>query len=517
MTYSSVSRTSGVPTGIPSGAQLARVTVNDYYKETPDSSNTTTDDADAYHKSQTDYLLRAVKSSEVRSSTSSSTALARTEFTYDGSATTGNVTAQASWDSTKGSISRPLTSGNWISTSNSYSTWCSGATGKLTSTTDAKGNVATYTYSDLNGTCTAIYPTETVAASSTSISRTTDTSYEFYTGKVTQVKDMDNNIVLAKTTYDLYARPTLVEEGGTGSTPTFLRQTATTYSDTLRRVIVQADKTTKGDGKLVSIQHYDQLGRVRLTRTLESPSQDPTAEADGIKVQTRYFAGTTSGSPSYPNAYEVVSAPYHADYSYNAGSEPGMGWKRSKHDLGGKLIELQTFVGYSLPAPWGSNTSGSGTIATAYDTEFTTVTDQASKVRRSMVDGLGRLARVDEPNSSGSLGTTSSPNQATSYLYNALGNLTEVDQGSQTRTFSYSSLGRLTSATNPESGTVSYQYDDNGNLTQKTDARSTSISYTYDALNRNLTVDNSRQGQALADLCGWAGDREHGRGVLRDH
>ncbi len=38
-----------------------------------------------------------------------------------------------------------------------------------------------------------------------------------------------------------------------------------------------------------------------------------------------------------------------------------------------------------------------------------------------MVDGLGRLVRVDEPNSSGSLGTTSSPNQATSYLYNNAG------------------------------------------------------------------------------------------------
>jgi YD repeat-containing protein len=43
--------------------------------------------------------------------------------------------------------------------------------------------------------------------------------------------------------------------------------------------------------------------------------------------------------------------------------------------------------------------------------------------------------------------------------------------GSQSRTFHYSSLSRLTSATNPESGTVSYQYDNNGNLTLKTDAR----------------------------------------------
>ncbi len=166
--YGDVPRTSGAPTGIPSGAQLARVTVNDYYKETPNATDTTTNDADEYHL-QTDNLLRAVKSSEVRSSTSSSTALSRTELTYDNSATTGNVTAQKNWDSTKGSISRPLTSGNSISASNSYSTWYSGATGRLTSTTDAKGNVTAYTYATLNGTGTEIYPTETVAASSTSI------------------------------------------------------------------------------------------------------------------------------------------------------------------------------------------------------------------------------------------------------------------------------------------------------------------------------------------------------------
>ena len=57
-------------------------------------------------------------------------------------------------------------------------------------------------------------------------------------------------------------------------------------------------------------------------------------------------------------------------------------------------------------------------------------------------------------------------------------------QGSQTRTFVYSSLGRLTSATNPESGTVSYGYDNNSNLTSKTDARGVVTENSYDALNR---------------------------------
>jgi YD repeat-containing protein len=104
---------------------------------------------------------------------------------------------------------------------------------------------------------------------------------------------------------------------------------------------------------------------------------------------------------------------------------------------------------------------------------------------------------VDEPSDANNTldsGNPDSPNQPTSYEYDALGNLTQVIQGSQTRTFTYSSLSRLKDATNPESGTISYAYDDNGNLTLKTDPRllpntstHVSIAYQYDALNRVIS------------------------------
>ena len=111
--------------------------------------------------------------------------------------------------------------------------------------------------------------------------------------------------------------------------------------------------------------------------------------------------------------------------------------------------------------------------------------DPAGKKRRSRQDGLGRLVRVDEPTGSpGALGATGSPNQATSYSYSTLDNLTRVTQGSQTRTFVYDSLSRLTSATNSESGAIAYSYDNNGNLTQRTDARSVVTAYSYDRLDR---------------------------------
>jgi YD repeat-containing protein len=170
-------------------------------------------------------------------------------------------------------------------------------------------------------------------------------------------------------------------------------------------------------------------------------------------------------------SYQLVSNPYRANTSSVAGSEATMGWTRSRADKGGRTISVETFSGASLPVQLGANASSTGNVVTTYDANATTVTDQAGKVRRSLMDGLGRLGRVDEPDASGSLGTLTSPAQPTSYAYDALDNLTTVVQGVQTRTFVYSSLKRLTSATNPESGTISYSYDNNGNLTSKVDVR----------------------------------------------
>jgi RHS repeat-associated protein len=99
---------------------------------------------------------------------------------------------------------------------------------------------------------------------------------------------------------------------------------------------------------------------------------------------------------------------------------------------------------------------------------------------------------------------------ATLYTYDALGNLTCIEQHGgvtgtgcsanpsndatspwRVRRFTYDSLSRLLTATNPESGTVSYVYDNDGNLLQKTSpapnqtgTATQTISYCYDELHR---------------------------------
>jgi len=95
-------------------------------------------------------------------------------------------------------------------------------------------------------------------------------------------------------------------------------------------VITRSDLNVMGDGKIVKNQHYDQLGRVRLTRMLEdAATQSVTNEQHGIKVQTRY--GIESGY-----SYQITSNPYRATTSANASSEDEMGWTLSKSWANGK-------------------------------------------------------------------------------------------------------------------------------------------------------------------------------------
>ena len=484
---------SGRPAGVPGGASAKRVTVHTYHVETPEASNTTTADPDAYHLATSPALKTTRKSTEVQSGLGTAVSLkeSRREFTYD---SRGNLTLEKIWDSTQtqGTFSDPLTAANSITVSHTYDP---NVYGNRISTTDAQGVRTEWTYGDIDvgddDTEDDLYPTVMVAAAgNASLRRTTNYVYDFWTGAVTAATDVDNGVA-TRTDLDAVGRPILVKEASGKSEE---RQTATWYCDAKRRMIVRSDLDRAGDWKLVTVTDYGQEGRVRLNRSYEGdgptmPSGSPTtsrcsaydSETAGIKVETRY---RYVNSGSSPGLYTLTSNPYRSQ------TDATMGWTLSRQDRLGRLVEVESYSGSGEPSPWGSSTATTGAAATAYDGEYTTVTDPAGKKRRSRQDGLGRLVRVDEPDSSGNLGTAGSPNQATAYSYDARGNLAAVVQGSQRRGFVYDSLGRLRSASNPEnrpspsSASLTYSYDANSNLTGRRDARGVITSYDYDDLNR---------------------------------
>ncbi|HEV7643588.1 MAG TPA: RHS repeat-associated core domain-containing protein [Pyrinomonadaceae bacterium] len=496
--YSSVPRTgSGItlrPTGLPAGLSLKRKTINTYYNPTPIATDTWTNSPNHYANPDptAPRLHNIIRSTETRDD--SNAPRSRTEFYYDNPSTTGNLKETRMWDSSKGQLNSEdpqtgskLGENNSISTRTDYDQW-----GNVVLQKDPKGYQTKITYNSVNG-YPGLYATQTETAYGTTIKRTGTATYDFTSGLVTSSTDIDNGLINA-TEYDALGKPVKTISALGTELESWVR---TEYNIPEKRVIVRADLETKGDGKKVSIQHFDELGRVRLSRTLEdSTAQDPYNEYDGVKIQTRYAYDDPINPNNSNGVYTLTSNPYRAATSSAAYGEPTMGWALGYINKTGKHSENSNFSGTSLPAPWGNSTNSTGMVSTDTDTDRILVTDQAGKQRISKTNVLGQLSDVWEiappdsaPNSATEPVAFTGQNNIdagyrTIYTYNVLGSLTKVRQGSQIRSFTYNSLSLLTSAANPESGTTNYQYDANGNLISKIDARGVIVSYAYDALNR---------------------------------
>jgi RHS repeat-associated protein len=461
----------GVPTGVPASATVLRVTNTSYYNQAVGSTST-----NVYAKrslaTATPLILNAPKESTLGSGIG--------RFSYDGQAynvapTVGNMTKKEVWVDLES---------KWITTTNTY-----GLYGNLSTSTDGRGKVTQYFFDD----ATFALPNRIVIDPQNGTGTQTITrNFDYYTGLITSQTDANGQISTIDYTNQLlgtidpFGRPGItkgpqINIGGTNHR----QRMTTTYLDSARQVIMAGDVFAENDKLFKTRTTTDQLGRPVLTEQTEDGTNY------SISVITKYLdmgRVILTSSPRRPAAASTD------------------GWTRVTNDSAGRVVEIATFGGVAQPAWTGIAGVFTGKVTSAYDANFTTVTDQVGKVRRSMVDALGRLRRVDEPDGSGSLGPTTSPVQPTSYAYNSLSNLTTVTQGSQTRTFTYDSLSRLRTAVNPESGTVGYQYDDNGNVLVKTDARGVSTHYEYDSINRlkrrwyngsNLTTATTHNSPAL--------------------
>jgi YD repeat-containing protein len=436
----------GVPMAVPGSATVLRTTNSSHYNQAIGSAST-----NVYAKrslaTATPLILNALRQTTLGPSI--------VKLSYDGQAfdvapTLGNLTTKNVWVDLDA---------KWITNSFTYDVY-----GNVLTSTDGRGKITQFFYDD----ATHALPNRVVVDPQNNTgTQTTTTTYDYATGVVTS--QMDANGQTSTIDYTNHLLGTIDPFGRPGfaiAPPingTNHRRVKTTYLDSARQVLVETDLNTENDKLLKTRTTTDQLGRPVLTEQTE----------DG-----------TNYTISSVNKYLDMGRVTLTSSARRSTAESTDSWTRVTKDNGGRVIEVATFGGAAQPA-W-SGTAGvfTGAVTTAYAANFTTVTDQAGKVRRSMVDALGRLRRVDEPNSSGSLGDPTTPTQPTSYTYGVLGNLTTVTQGSQTRTFTYDSLSRLRSAINPESGTIGYQYDDNGNLEVKTDARGVSTHFAYDSLNR---------------------------------
>jgi RHS repeat-associated protein len=193
-----------------------------------------------------------------------------------------------------------------------------------------------------------------------------------------------------------------------------------------------------------------------------------TLDGLGRPVTQQMLGGTTTYS-IVATQYDPIGRAYMTSNPYTSTAQY---WTTSQFDVLGR--------------PTKTLLQDNSQTTFSYATNTAIVTDPAGKARESVVDGLGRMTSVYEPDPSN--GNTLS--LQTSYTYNILNLLTAVSQGVQSRTYAYDDLGRATSVKTPETNQVAYQYQyTNFSLVnQRTDSRGVITTYGYDNLNRLSSI-----------------------------
>lgn len=458
--YASVPRMDGRPTSISSDMPLLRTVVNEFYA--PSSR-----------------LKRTLKSTEIRDS--AGIAVSRSEYEYDDSAVRGNVTVARKWDSAKGMLASADLRGFRLGPSNSVTSTASyDAYGNAVVLTDGRGVQTEIVFGRVEGT-EGLYPTEIIEASRTSVASKTASEYDISTGLVTRKTFFGNTSaenLISEFLFDAFGRPIRWTEAiGTATA----RSVSYQYDGRRRVLVTRGDRDKPSDGKEVTADHYDQLGRLRLHRQLEDDSQDAFDERRGIKVQTR--RRVIDGSE-----YVAVSNPYRAEVSSDARAEESMGWRITRSDRKAGVEDSRIAEGADAPFPWGTDRATRGTATSVSDADMRMVTDEAGVSRISRFDAIGNITETWELTSAGDgtviFGDTALRGLKTTFSNDPLGNLVKIDQGRQRRIFNYDSLSRMVQAVSPEAGATTFRHDANGNITLRTDARGVGTYMTYDALNR---------------------------------
>jgi len=344
-------------------------------------------------------------------------------------------------------------------------------------------HTTTYSYADsytvLSGGVNVSYtPSANTNAFLTQITdplgHTQNFTYDFNNGQLTVSKDPN----ALSTTYiynDSLARPTQSNSPDGG-------QTTVSYDDTAPSPSVTTSKKINSTQTLATVGIMDGLGHLVQSKLCE----DGPACAQPIMTDMAYDGLGRVSTRSNP---------------HRSGSAPTDGTTTFFYDALGRSCLVVPPDGTLPTGNVCPATAAANDVFTTYSGNTITVTDQASKARKSISDGLGRLTKVFED--------PSGLNYETDYTYDALNNLQTVNQKGndassanwRTRTFAYDSLSRLTSSTNPEANTqpvspfaivpTTYVYDANGNLSTKTvpapnqsGTATVTATYSYDVVNR---------------------------------
>lgn len=263
------------------------------------------------------------------------------------------------------------------------------------------------------------------------------------------------------------------------------------------------------------------------TKATGNATNDPLSASSG--TNSSYFTpGTTSFTPSpsgstltpgqngtvYDTGTVTVSitgftaTPYTRSVNYSQGSTPT---SIASTIAGAFNADPLSPVGASASSGAVTVTAKTLGADTNYGVAVTSATTQTAYFAQPSFSGSAvSLSGGQDPTAA--LKTPLS----TTYFYDALGRLLQVDQGAQQRVYAYDDLGRLTSAKVPETlnQATSYTYTDFGAVYQTTDARGIVTTNAYDALDRLSQITYSDTTPSITYTYGVQGAANFGGGRL---
>ncbi|MFL0798894.1 MAG: hypothetical protein K6L80_00475 [Agarilytica sp.] len=154
-------------------------------------------------------------------------------------------------------------------------------------------------------------------------------------------------------------------------------------------------------------------------------------------------------------------------------------------DSNGVIVNTQSAVFDNLNRLFQSIGASSQTVEYAYDEHQNLdyqIDPQTQRLTDYGYDALNRLIAVTAAQGSGEEATTLT-------TYDQWDNVhTVTDAEGNVTTYTYNALGDLKELDSPDTGITTFTYDEAGNRETQTDARGITATYTYDALNRLINI-----------------------------